>query len=111
MNKLQAMAQTSRLQHLAGGNKAGSIQSKLCVFSPARRPPPRTLAVEADPNSNVRLKSNLFGSANRLFELFQLFHDDNSRLPKFATEQSDSDKSPVLVAIADDQAFRVLVYG
>ena len=48
--------------------------------------------------------------ANRLHELLELLDDDDDLLAELAAEQRDSDEGAILVAVADDQALRVLVH-
>ena len=88
------------------------VSSPNFAFSPplgAHLPAP--FAVKAHPDADARLNADFFGRANRLFELFQFLDHDDDTFAEFAAEQRDADVGGVLVAVANDQAFRVLVHG
>src|SRR5437868_6617541 len=111
MNQLEAMAKIGGFQHLAGRDQARCIQSKLRVLAAARRPFARPFAVKTNADSDHRLETNFFRSADRLFQLFQFFDHNDNALAELAAEQRDPNKGAVLVTVADDQALRVLVHG
>ena len=48
--------------------------------------------------------------ANRLLELLEFFDHDDDRLAELAAEQRDANEGAILVAVADDEALRVLVH-
>ena len=110
MDELETMRKTSLLQHFARRHQARSVQTELRVFAAARRPASRAFAVKPHTNSNERLDANFLSRANRLLELLQFFHHDDDGLVELATEQRDANERAILVAVADDEALRILVH-
>ena len=45
-----------------------------------------------------------------MFKFFQLFGNNDNRFPKLATEKCNANESWIFVAVADDQALRVLLH-
>src|SRR5437588_1575485 len=111
MNQFQAMRQPFAFQHIAGGNEIEGIESKLRVLASAGGPFARAFAGQPDPNANERFDPNFLGGPNGLLQFFQLLDHDDDLLVEFAPQKRDPNKSRILVAIANDQALRVLVHG
>src|SRR5882724_12362419 len=111
MEELKGLRQSGLLQHLACSNQIGGVQAEFGVLAAARRPFAGAFAVQASTNANVGLDADLVGCTNDLFQLFQLFRDDNDRFAKFAAKQRDANKSGIFIAVADDQALRVFLHG
>src|SRR4051794_31337793 len=105
------MSEPGRFQHFAGGDKARRIETELGVLTAARRPFPGAFIIETHTNTDERLDANFFGGADRLLQFFQLLDYDHCRLPQFSPEERDADVSLVLVAVTNDEAFRILVHG
>src|SRR5262249_2868819 len=110
MKKFEAMRQAGILQHLAGGDEIGCVETELRVLAAARGPFAGAFAVQASANSNVRLDHNLLRGANDLLNLFQLFCDNDNRLPQFAAKQGYANESRILVAIADNQTLGIFLH-
>src|SRR5262245_35904926 len=110
MKKFEAMRQPGILQHLAGSDEIGCVETELCVIAAARCPFPGAFAVQASANSNVRLDPNLLRRSNDLLNLFQLFCDNDNRLPQFAAKQRYANESRILVAVADDQTLGIFLH-
>ena len=107
---LRQCASPAALQHFARRHQAGGIETELRVLTAARRPFSRALAVKPHTNADVRLDANFLGRANRLLEFLEFLDHDDDGLAELATEQRDANESAVLVAVADDEALRVLVH-
>ena len=111
MDQLEAMRQSLALQYFAGGNQADGIEPELGVLPAAGCPFARAFAVQAHPDANQRLDPDFLGGPDGLLELFQLFNHDDDQLAQFAPHKCDPNKGRILVAIANNQTFRVLVHG
>ena len=111
MNELEAMRQTGVFQHLTCSNEIGRVETELRVLAAARRPFAGAFAVQAHANADVRFDADFFRSANGLLKLFQFFDDNDDRFAEFAAKQRNANESGIFVAVADDQALRVLVHG
>src|SRR5213595_1069641 len=105
------MRQPLTLQRLAGGNEIDGIESKLRVLASTGGPFARAFAGQTDPNANERFDPNFLGGPNGLLQFFQLFDHDDDLFVEFTPQKRDPNKSRILVAIANDQALRVLVHG
>ena len=62
-------------------------------------------------DADHRFDADFLGRADRLLKLLEFLHHDDDRLAELAAEQRDADEGLILVAVADDQALRVLVHG
>src|ERR1700737_3408813 len=111
MNELERMREPGRFQHFTGRNQTGGIETELRVLAAARRPFSAAFAVKPNTDADVRFHTNFLGGADRLLQLFEFLDDDNGRLAKLSTKERDANVSFVLVAVADDEALRVLVHG
>src|SRR5205814_6926296 len=87
MNQLEAMSEAGLLQHLAGGDQIGGVESELRVLTAAGRPFPGTFAVQPNTNADDRLDADFFRGFDRLFEFFEFFNNDHNKLAEFATEK------------------------
>src|SRR5207248_748597 len=105
------MRQPFAFQHIAGGNEIEGIESKLRVLASTGGPFARAFAGQTDPNANERFDPNFLGGPNGLLQFFQLFDHDDDLFVEFTPQKRDPNKSRILVAIANDQALRVLVHG
>src|SRR2546430_10577131 len=110
MKEFETMCQTGLFQHLTGSDETGCVETEFRVFAAARRPFARAFAVQTSTNTDVRFDADLVRNANGLLELLQLFGNNDDRLTKFATEKCNANKSRIFVAVADDQALRVLLH-
>src|SRR5262249_25511076 len=104
------MREACGLQHFARGNETGGIEAELRVLAATRRPFSRAFAVETHANADVRFHADFLCRADRLFQLLELFGNDDYLLSELATEQRDANECRVFVAIANDQTFGVLVH-
>jgi hypothetical protein len=104
------MCQACGLEHFARGDETCGIETELRVLAPARRPFARAFAVKADANADMRFHADFLCRADRLLELFELFGNDDHLFSELATQQRDTDERRVLIAIANDETFRVLVH-
>src|SRR5438132_3640540 len=111
MNEPETMGEIGRFQHLAGRDQPGSVEAELRVLASARRPFARPSTVKANADPDVRLDPDFLRGANRMLQFFQLLDHNDDRLAELAAEQRDSNVSGILVAIANDEAFRVLMHG
>src|SRR6266480_2427737 len=111
VDQLQAMRQPLALQRLAGGNEIDGIESKLRVLASTGGPFARAFAGQTDTNANERFHSNFLGGPNGLLQFFQLLNYNDDLFVQFAPQQRDSNKSRILVAIANNQTLRALVHG
>src|SRR5205823_12839763 len=105
------MRQPFAFQHIAGGNEIEGIESKLRVLASTGGPFARAFAGQTHPNANERFDPNFLGGPNGLLQFFQLFNHADDLFVAFTPQKRDPNKSRILVAIANDQALRVLVHG
>src|SRR5436309_3414048 len=108
MKQLEAVRQPGILQHLTRSNQIGGVETEFGVLAAARRPFACAFAIQTSTNTNVGFEADLLRCANDLLQLFEFFRDDNNRLAKFAAKQCNANKSGIFIAVADDQALRVL---
>src|SRR5436190_4136268 len=105
------MRQSFAFQHVARGKEIDGIESKFRVLASTGGPFARAFAGQTDPNANERFDPNFLGGPNGLLQFFQLFDHDDDLFVEFTPQKRDPNKSRILVAIANDQALRVLVHS
>src|SRR5437899_3894543 len=105
------MRQPFALQHLAGGKEIDGIESELRVLSSTGGPFARAFTGQTDTNANEWFNPNFLGGPNGLLQFFQLRNYDDDLFVQFAPQQGDTNKSRILIAIANNQTLRVLVHG
>src|SRR5216683_5420023 len=110
MKEFETMCQSGFFQHLTGGYETGCVETEFSVFAAARRPFARAFAIQASTNTDERFDADLVRNANGLLEFFQLFGHNDDRVAKFSTEKCNANESWIFVAVADDQALRVLLH-
>jgi len=111
MKHFEAVRQPGLLQHLAGSHQIGGVQAEFGVLAAAGRPFAGTFAIQTSANTDAGLDADLFGRANDLLQLFQLFCNDDYRFAKPASKERSADESAIFVAVADDQTLGVLLHG
>src|SRR5437870_10376492 len=104
------MCQARLFQHLTGGDETGCVETEFGIFAAARRPFARAFAIQASTNTDERFDADLVRNANGLLEFFQLFGNNDDRFAKFPTEKCNANESWIFVAVADDQALRILLH-
>src|SRR5206468_4544134 len=110
MDEFKTMREASRLQHFARGNETCRIETELRVLAATRRPFPSAFAVKTNANSDVRFHADFLCRADCLLELFEFLGNDDHFLTELTTEQRDADKRSVFIAIANNEAFGILVH-
>src|SRR5206468_743891 len=105
------MGEPGFFQHLAGSDQTGCVETELGVLAAAGRPFARAFGMEAHPNSDQWLDAHFFCRTNSLLKLLEFLRNNDDRFIKLATEERDSNKSRIFVAVANNQTLRVLMHG
>src|SRR5437870_6802165 len=107
MNQLEAMREARLFQHLAGVDEIGRVETELRVLTATGRPFAGTFAVKPDANADHRFDPDFVCGPDGLLEFLEFFNDDDNQLREFATGERDTNKSGILVSVADDEAVGV----
>ena len=111
MHELERVGEPFAFQQFARRHQFRRADAKFRVLSTARRPFPRTLRREAHANADHRFHAHLLGNAQNLGELLDLLHHEDDLFAELAAEQRVLDEELVLVAVADDERFRIAMNG
>ena len=109
MHELQAVRQAGGLEHFARDEQVRGAQSELCVLPATQRPLSRAFRREPHADSDPRLRADLSRHGENLRQLLELLDDENDALAEFRAEQRILDQTGILVSVADDERFRIVV--
>ena len=111
MDKLEAVGHALAAEQFARPDQFRGGQAELGVLAAARRPLAGTLGGEAHAHADPRFDIHLLGHGEDLREFLDFFHHHDQALAELATEHGIAHVIGVLVAIANDETFQVIVNG
>ncbi len=109
MQQPQAMLHFLRPQYLRRPQQLRRVQPELRVLPTALRPLPRSLADQSHPDADQRLHAHLPRHGDDLLQLLYLLHHQDHLLAQLDPHQRHADEKCVLVAVANDQAARLVL--
>ena len=109
MHELEAVRKIVLLEVIAARDEFRRGQAELRVLAAARGPFARSARVQTHAETDERLDVHLAGNFHDLPQFLDLLDDQDNLLAKLAAQERVLDEDGVLVAVANDDAFRVTV--
>ena len=111
VHQLEAMGHAFAPEEFAGLDQFRGGEAELGILTAARRPLAGTFGGETDPGADPRFDPHLLGDGQDLREFLDFFHHHDEALAQLASKHGIANVVRILVAVANDEAFRVGMHG
>ena len=111
MDELEAVGQVGFLEQIGNLENLLGTQAELGILAGGFFPLALAAAHQPDPEADHRRHLQLLGIADDIGDFLDLFHHQDDLLAQLAAQERGLDINGILIAVADDQAFPVVMEG